>query len=99
SFSGMTALYDSRVSLAGRARPEELIAQNVTWNFFATLGVDPTLGRAFAPDEGPDGHDAVTVLSHGAWRRYFDGDPAIVGRSIRINGRPVTVVGVAPRGF
>jgi putative ABC transport system permease protein len=99
AFSSMTALFDTRVSLTGRPRPEELIAQNITSNFFGTLGVAPILGRGFAPDEGPDGHDAVAVLSHGAWRRFFGGDPAIVGRTILVNGRPVEVIGVAPRDF
>jgi hypothetical protein len=99
AFSSMTALFDTRVSLTGRPRPEELIAQNVTSNFFGTLGVAPILGRGFAPDEGPDGHDAVAVLSHGAWRRFFGGDPAIVGRTILVNGRPVEVIGVAPLDF
>ncbi len=99
SFSSMTALYDWRVSLTGRDRPEELIAQTVLPNFFETLGVRPMLGRGFAPDEGPDGKDAVTVLSWGTWQRVFGGDPGIVGRSIVLNGQPVTVIGVTPRNF
>ncbi|HEY7112669.1 MAG TPA: ABC transporter permease [Thermoanaerobaculia bacterium] len=99
SFSKMTALYDTRVSLAGRARPEQLVAQYVTAGFFATLGVAPMIGRGFAPDEGPDGHDAVAVLSWGVWQRLFGGDPAIVGKPIQVNGRPVEVIGVAPRDF
>ena len=98
-FSEMTALYDWRVSLTGRSRPEELIAQTVTSNFFTTLGVEPILGRAFAPDEGPDGRDALAVLSWGAWQRLFGGDPSIVGRAIQLNGQPITVIGIAPRGF
>ncbi len=99
AFSGMTALYDWRVSLTGRSRPEELIAQTVTSNFFTTLGVEPILGRAFAPDEGPEGRDAVTVLSWGTWQRLFGGDPSLVGRTILVNGQPVTVIGIAPRDF
>ncbi len=97
-FSDMTALYDSRVSLTGRARPEELVAQYVTASFFRTLGVEPMLGRGFAPDEGPDGHDAVTVISWGSWQRLFGGDPAIVGKSVVLDGQPMEVIGVAPRG-
>ncbi len=98
-FSDMTALYDSRVSLTGRPRPEELVAQYVTASFFRTLGVEPMLGRGFAPDEGPDGHDAVTVISWGAWQRLFGGDPAIVGKSVVLDGQPMEVIGVAPREF
>lgn len=98
-FSDMAALYDSRVSLSGRPRPEELVAQYVTSGFFRALGVGPIRGRGFAPDEGPDGHDAVTVISWGVWQRVFGGDPAIVGKTVVLNARPVEVIGVAPRDF
>ncbi len=69
---------------------------DVTPDFFPTLGVTPLVGRAFADDEGPEGHDAVAVLSYGLWQRRFAGDPAVVGRTIQINSRSVTVVGVMP---
>src|SRR5436309_3353826 len=54
-FEQMSAFYDSRANLTGQASPEELTAQNVTSNFFSTLGVAPALGRSFAPDEGSEG--------------------------------------------
>ena len=95
----MSAFYDFRASLTGAAEPEELVAQGVTSDFFATLGIAPLLGRAFAPDEGPDGHDSVTVLSHGLWQRRFGGDPAVIGRTIQLNRRPFTVIGVMPPRF
>ncbi len=96
AFESLSAFYDFRTSLTGLGEPEELVGQGVTSNFFATLGAAPLLGRTFAPDEGPDGHDAVTVLSHGLWLRRFGGDPAVLGRSIQLNGRPFTVIGVMP---
>ena len=65
AFESMSAIYDFRAALTGQAAPEELVAMGVTSNFFTTLGAAPMLGRTFAPDEGPDGHDSVTVLSHG----------------------------------
>jgi putative ABC transport system permease protein len=98
-FSDMTAVYDWRVSLTGRERPVELVAQYVTSNFFTTLGVRPILGRGFLPDEGPDGKDNFVVLAHGTWQRLFGADPSIVGRTVVLSGTPVVVVGVAPREF
>jgi putative ABC transport system permease protein len=98
-FSSMAAIYDARVNLAGDGRPEEIVAQFVMPSFFSTLGVGPMLGRAFAPDEGPDGNDQVVVLSHGLWQRRFGADPAVVGKTIRLDRRPVTVVGVMPPRF
>ena len=82
------------------ARPVRIAA--VTPNFFGTLGVDAALGRTFGPEEGasPDPDEApVAVLSHGAWRGALAGDPDVVGAEIRVNGRPVRVVGVMPEGF
>jgi putative ABC transport system permease protein len=98
-FSGLTALYDWRVSLTGRERPVELVAQYVTSDFFTTLGVTPALGRGFLPEEGPDGRDNVAVLGYGTWQRLFGADPSIVGKTILLSGTPVVVVGVAPRDF
>ena len=91
--------YDSRVNLTGDGRPEQLVAQFVMPSFFSTLGIAPMLGRAFAADEGPDGNDQVVILSHGLWQRRFGGDPAVVGRTIQVDRRPVTIVGVMPPRF
>jgi putative ABC transport system permease protein len=94
AFQSMAAFYDFRVNLTGSAEPEELAAQYVTPEFFPTLGVSPLIGRVFAPDEGPDGHNRLAVLTYALWQRRFGGDPAIVGRTIQIDGRSVTVIGV-----
>ncbi len=72
----------------------------VTGNYFDLLGVKPAIGRFFRADEDVTaGAAPYAVLSHAAWRSRFDGDPAIAGRVIRLNGRPFTVLGVAPEGF
>ena len=96
-FSSMSALYDWRANLTRDGAPEELVAQDVTANFFETLGVAPALGRGFAPGEGVKGNDRVAVLSFGLWQRRFGGDPGILGKSIQLNGRAFTVIGVTPR--
>jgi putative ABC transport system permease protein len=96
AFERMAPFYDYRVNLTGSGAPEEIVGMDVTPDFFPTLGVPPMLGRTFTADEGPEGHDAVTVLSHGLWQRRFAGDPGIVGQTLQINGRAITVVGVMP---
>src|SRR4051794_8090680 len=95
-FERIAPFYDYRANLTGSGEPEELVAMDVTPDFFPTLGVSPLVGRTFAADEGPDGNDRVTVLGYALWQRRFAGDPAIVGRTIQINGRPITVIGVMP---
>ncbi len=72
----------------------------VTANYFAMLGARPALGRFFRADEDAvPGRDPVAILGDGFWRTRFGGDPSIVGRTVRINDVPFTVVGIAPAGF
>ena len=77
-----------------------MFGQLVSGNFFDALGVRPMLGRTFLPEEDttPNAHPVV-VLSHNFWQRRFAGDPSIVGRTVTLNGRAFTVIGVAPRGL
>ncbi len=80
--------------------PPRLSGALVSGNYFDVLGVRPLLGRGFSPGEDAGrGSPPVAVLGHSAWQRFFRADPAVVGRAIRLNGRPFTVVGVAPPGF
>ena len=96
AFETIAPFYDYRVNLTGSDSPEEIVGMDVTADFFPALGVSPVIGRTFAEDEGPEGHDALAVLSYGLWQRRFAGSPAIVGSTIQINARSVTVVGVMP---
>jgi putative ABC transport system permease protein len=95
-FDSMAALFDYRANLTGVDDPEELPTQVVSANFFDLLGVSATLGRTFTPEEGEAGHDQVVVLSQGLWKRRFGGDPAIIGKTIKLSGQDFTVVGIAP---
>src|SRR5262245_42193599 len=79
--------------------PARLWYAAVTASFFDTLGVPPLLGRALRPEDDVAHAAPVVVLNHGTWVRRFGGDPGIVGRTIRLDGAPHTVVGVMPRGF
>ena len=74
--------------------------QFVSGNYFTGLGVQAALGRTIAVDDDREGAAPVAVMSHDYWQRRFGLDPTIVGKSINVNGRvPVTIVGIAPRGF
>lgn len=71
----------------------------VTENYFSVLGVRPVLGRLFTAADAPQGANPFAVLSYLAWRGRFNGDSGVIGRVVRLNGMPFTIVGVAPRGF
>ena len=98
-FSSMSFIFDERDNLTGNGDPEEVVVQDVSTNFFSLLGVNLLFGPGFTPENGQSGHDNVVILSYGLWKQRFAGDPAIVGKSILLNGHPQTVVGVAPQNF
>lgn len=77
-------------------QPIQLTAALVTEQFFAALGVPPTLGRVFGAAEFSAGAPRGLILSHAAWRRRFAGDPAVVGSTITVNDQPCTILGVMP---
>jgi putative ABC transport system permease protein len=98
-FDGLAGFAETRINLTDAGNPEELVAENVTAPYFSVLGVPPMLGRVFTPSESADPESSAVVLSGEVWQRRFGSDPSIVGRVIRLNGRPRTVVGVMPAGF
>ena len=85
--------------LSGSGEPERLSGVPVTENFFDVLGVQPQLGRVFSADESRWNGPRAVLLGHGLWERRFNSDPAIVGRSLTLNGEPHAVVGVLPASF
>jgi putative ABC transport system permease protein len=87
------------VNLTGVDDPEHLQGYAVSPEFFPLLGMAPELGRVFARAEAEPGHDQVVVLSHGFWKRRFASDRRVVGRTITLDGRAFTVVGVMPEDF
>src|SRR6202158_1006823 len=98
--TGMATFSDHLFSLKRHEEPELVAGQIVSGNYFAVLGVQPLQGRFFTPDEdGVESTHPVAVISHALWQRRFGGDPHLVGSQIRLNGVPLTVVGISPRGF
>ena len=86
------------LTVEGITRPAQTLF--VGGQFFQMLGIRPYLGRFILPSEGSDpGSDPVVVLSYRYWKVRFHGDPGILGKAAYVNGRPVTIVGVAPKGF
>jgi putative ABC transport system permease protein len=99
AFEGMAAFSDQRLSLTGDGDPEEVSAQLATPELFQVLGVNPIMGRSITQEDAKPDAASVVVLSYGLWQRRFGGDPNVVGKSIMLNGAPVSVIGILPAGF
>jgi putative ABC transport system permease protein len=98
-FQYLVPMQGASLNLAGSDQPENVPAARVGADFFRLLGVRPALGRDFAAEEDQPGHDAVVVLSDQLWHRRFGADRSIVGRQLRLEGRPYTVIGVMPKSL
>ena len=89
-----------QANLTGNGDPERVGAGQVTANILQALGAVPMLGRGFRPGEDATGDGAaVALVGHGLWQRRFGGDPALVGKTIQLDGRSYEVIGVMPPGF
>ena len=96
TFDGMAAFRAQALVLSGSGDPERIEGAAVSANFFDVVGARTVLGRTFAPDEDTAGRNDRVVLSHRYWKNRFGLDPQLVGRSIMLNGRATTVVGIIP---
>jgi putative ABC transport system permease protein len=99
SFSHIAAFSGSSYSIKVGPTPERMDGALVSASFFALLGAQASLGRVFLAADDQPGQDNMVVLSHALWVRRFGSDPGVLGKSITLNARPHTVVGVAPAGF
>jgi putative ABC transport system permease protein len=79
--------------------PVSLDSVRSTDNFFQVFGVQPLLGRTFLPGEQEDGKNDIVVLSYDAWQKYFGGDREVLNKTVKLDGRASTVIGVMPAGF
>ena len=99
-FAGMLAEYTAAVHLGAGGRTDDVHGDLVSGTYFETLGLPPAVGRLFTRDDDRvAGAHPLVVLGHGFWTRRFGADRSVVGRTVRVNDHPMTVIGVAPAGF
>jgi putative ABC transport system permease protein len=98
AFEEVVAYSDWTFNLAGTAEPERIRSAIVSPAFFSTLGINPIHGRGFLTGEDERGKDLVAVISESLWQRRFDSDPNIIGKSVNLDDKAFTVVGVIARG-
>jgi putative ABC transport system permease protein len=98
-FQSMAAFRPSSVTLTGDGEPEQRYGVQVSGDFFRLLGVKPYLGRDFLPEEELPGHEKVAILTYGLWQRRYGGDPQLVGKTVLVDSKPYTVIGILPRDY
>lgn len=99
SFESLSAISTRTSNLTGVDEPERIQVARVSASFFETLGANPELGRGFLPGEDSEGQDRVVVISDAFWKRRFQAEPAILGKTITLDGVPCSVVGILPARF
>ncbi|MGH9649684.1 MAG: ABC transporter permease, partial [Terriglobales bacterium] len=99
SFGQFSAHRWDEVNLTGGAEPQKVQAFQVTANFFDLLRVRPAFGRTFLPEEEQPGKGQEIILGYGLWQRRYASDPAVVGKTVKVDGLPFTIVGVMGKGF
>ena len=100
SFEMMAAyLNGSTVNVTDNGKPRRYTGAYTTDRFLTILGTAPMLGRDFTAADNAPGAEKVAIIGYGIWQRDFGGSPQIVGKGVRINGKPATIVGVMPKGF
>jgi len=99
SFVEMGAFYSGTINVADRGMPERYAGAFMTPSTFSVLGVRPLMGRLFREEETAAAEPMVVLIGYRVWQDRYEGDQNIVGRVIRVNGEPATIVGVMPEGF
>jgi predicted permease len=99
-FDGIAAADEQTMNVADEEHPAERFeGAFVSWDAFSLIGIQPLLGRDFRPDDDRPGATPVVMLGHDVWRARYGADPAVVGKTIRVNGVPSVVIGVMPDDF
>lgn len=98
-FEQLIAIQQKSFDVSDGSHPERFPGYGVTRGYFDTLGVKAAQGRTFLPEESEPGRDQVVVLKHSFWQQHLASDPAIVGKTISLNRKQFTVVGVMPADF
>ena len=92
-------LNGSTVNMSVNGKPRRYTGAYTTENFLRILGVTPIMGRDFNADDNKPGAEKVALIGYGIWQRDFGGATDIVGKDVRLNGKPATIIGVMPKGF
>jgi len=95
-FSDLALAIGNAFTLTGRGDPEQLIGLQASAALLPAIGLQPVIGRNFSPDEDRPGGEHVALISHVMWRQRFNGDPAILGQALTLDGAPYTIIGVLP---
>ena len=98
-FDDVTPVFEGSEDVIGDGQPERMEAVNGSFSYFSLLGATPQLGRLFGPKDFTPGFASEVVISDGLWHRAYGADPNIVGRIVRIDNDPRTIIGVLPPGF
>src|SRR6202522_1851162 len=98
-FEDVTPIFEGSENLTGAEQPERVEGVNTSFSYFSMLGVVPQIGRLYGPQDFAPGFAPEAVISDGLWRRAYGADPNVLGRTIRIENDPLTIIGVLPRGF
>ena len=103
-FEEIAAMQSHRPQVSVRRAGSEAVAETypsefVSGNYFSTFGIRPFSGRMFTPQDDAEGAPPTAVMSYRAWEQHFGSDPSVVGSAFMIDGKPFTVIGIAPAGF
>src|SRR5829696_6141354 len=99
SFEDLAAFSDDNINLTGNGEPERIRYAQVTASLFTTLGVQPLRGRFFLPEEDKPGANNVVVVSEGFWQRRYGRDEAVLQKTLTLDNKPYSIVGVMPGNF
>ena len=99
TLSGFSFYENGTINLAGDGEPDRVAAAEVSDHFFGLLGINPIRGRTFLPAEQASEHPFAAIISYELWRSRYGSDPGVVGKTIHLNGKPFTIIGVMPSGF
>ena len=98
-FEDVTPIFEGSENVTGAGQPERVDGVNGSFSYFSMLGVTPQFGRLFGPQDFVPGFAEKVVISDGLWRRAYGADPNVVGRILRLDNDPQTIIGVLPPGF
>ena len=99
SFEGLAGFTSGTFNLSDEGLPDRYNGSWISANFLQLLRVEPLLGRGFAPEDEAPGAEPVLLIGHHVWQKRYGGDPGVVGRTVRVNSEPATLIGVLPEGF